>query len=446
MKSLCTRNEADRIVFIFAMRPGLNQDQHMRLFTVLQAILLCFTVLAQEPVEERIRVAEAELTVQHAKQEALRIQLEELKLERVRELLKARGLPAIDATEEVIFHSAMALVYSEEHEQAKWVAHIITPDVISGNTGRTNDFRPDPKIKTGSAVEQDYFKRIKKPDGKYGYEGFGFDRGHLAPSADFRWSATALSESYYYSNMSPQRPEFNRVSWAKLEDMLRSYVEENVTDLYVVTGPLLRDGLPKVEKSVNKISIPVYYYKVALDPAKQRGIAFLMPNRKAEYPIEHYAISIDSLESLTGIDFFPALPDEQEDVLEAMTDVKPFLSAKEQKDAKPLNPAMLPRNHFNTIQARAYVGRNDRINVCGTVVSTRRSAKGNIFLNLDKAFPNQIFTVSIFADKTGNFSYAPEEFLAGKVICVEGKVTDFNGTPSLALENEQQIVVMEELP
>jgi endonuclease G len=73
----------------------------------------------------------------------------------------------------------------------------------------------DDKVSCGTAVEADYFLRTENPDGTHGYDGFGFDRGHLAPSADFRWSATALSESYYYSNMTPQRPGFNQESWAE---------------------------------------------------------------------------------------------------------------------------------------------------------------------------------------------------------------------------------------
>ena len=113
----------------------------------------------------------------------------------------------------------MSLVYSEEHEQAKWVAHIISPDIITGNVSRTNDFRPDPHVSTGSTVEEDYFLKYLQPDSSYKYDGYGFDRGHLAPSADFRWSTTALSESYFYSNMSPQRPEFNRGTWAELEGL-----------------------------------------------------------------------------------------------------------------------------------------------------------------------------------------------------------------------------------
>jgi endonuclease G len=305
--------------------------------------------------------------------------------------------------------------------------------------GRSNDFRPDPLIKTGSAVERDYLIKDTLANGTYKYDGFGFDRGHLAPSADFRWSKKALSESFYYSNMSPQVADFNRDSWAKLEDLLRAYVQEKKVPLYVLTAPLLRPNLPRIERGVNHVAIPVYYYKIALDPVNRQAIAFLMPNKKCEYPTEHYAVSIDSLEHLTGRDFYPSLPDSLENELEKMDSAKPWMKLKEKNDEKPLDPTQLPKKHFNTVQAKLYQNQNEIITVCGTVVSTKLSSKGNVFLNLDKGFPNQIFTITIFKDQLVNFTYAPQVELMGKVICVEGKVADFNGTPSMVIEHEKSV-------
>lgn len=400
-------------------------------------------VTGQISLTEQINAKQKEVELLKENEKQLKIELERLKLARIRVDLEKEVLPEILVGEEVIMHAAMALVYSEKDEQAKWVAHIITPDVSSGLVGRSNDFRPDSLIKTGSATEEDYFLKELLADGTYKYDGFGFDRGHLAPSADFRWSAKALSESFYYSNMSPQRPEFNRVSWAKLEDLFRSYVDKNKTELYVVTGPLLRDGLPKVERAKNKPTIPVYYFKVVVDKENKRAIGFLMPNKLCEGPTESYSVSIDSIETLTGINFFASFPDELENEIEKQKDVKPWMSPKEQNDVKPLDPTELPKKHFNTVQAKLYKGLNETITVCGTVVSTKLSSKGNIFLNLDKGFPNQIFTVTIFKDKVINFSYLPNEELFGKTICIEGKVADFNGTPSMVVENEQAIKFFE---
>jgi endonuclease G, mitochondrial len=245
--------------------------------------------------------------------------------------------------------------------------------------------------------------------------------------------------------MSPQVADFNRDSRAKLEDMMRSYLYRHPkTQLYIVTGPVLSDNLSKIPRAIHHVSVPERYFKVGVDLEGKRAIAFVMPDKKAEYPHEYYATSIDEVEKLTGIDFFPSLEDGLENELEAQKDPKPFLPESEAEDVLPVDPTLLPRNTFNTVQARLYMGKGEKVTVVGTVVSTKLSSKGNVFLNLDKRFPNQVFTVSIFKDKTIHFSYAPNKFLAGKKISVKGIITNFNGTPSMAVENENAIEILEE--
>lgn len=419
----------------------------MRNLLIITTLGLSFGLQAQGDLSRQIQSKLDSIQQLESKIAQIQMSLEDLKLAKIREDLRQNGLPKVQAGEEIVEHLAMMLVYSEQHEQAKWVAHIIHPDMRFGREGRTNDFRPDPLIKTGSAVELDYFIKTQKSDGSYAYDGFGYDRGHLAPSADFRWSNRALSESYFYSNMSPQLGDFNRDSWAKLEDMLRGYIYRYPeTQLYVVTGPVLRDDLPKIPRAVNKVSIPTEYFKLAVDLTNKRAIAFVMPNKKADNPHAYYAKSIDEVEQLTGIDFFAALPDEVENALEAQKDPLLFLPPTEQEDVLPIAIEDLPKNCYNTLQAKefAQVGSKQKFTVCGTVVSTKLSSKGNIFLNLDKKFPNQIFSVTIFKDNVVNFEYAPEEFLMGKKICVKGVITDFNGVASMVIENGKAIEILEE--
>ena len=157
-----------------------------------------------------------------------------------------------------------------------------------------------------------------------------------------------------------------------------------------------------------------------------------------------YACSIDSVERLTGIDFFSSLPDDEENKIESEIDINKWVGEREAGEAVPLKAEDLPRNTFNTIQAQYYMGKNEIIKVCGTVVSTKFSSKGNIFLNLDKKFPNQVFSVPIFKDNVPNFSYQPDLFLAGKTICVTGKVTNFNGTPTMNILTETGLTVKNE--
>ncbi len=364
------------------------------------------------------------------------------KFQQVRENLIKIGLPRVVPGEEVIFHKAYALVYAEAYEQAKWVAHVILPDVANGNEKRTNDFRPDNSVKTGSAEDADYF--LKTPNQHHGYhnEDFGYDRGHLAPSADFRYSKSAISESYLYSNMSPQLPAFNRGKWADLEELLRQYVMRNQVQLYVVTGGILRPGLKKIEKGINKVSIPEQYFKVALDYTNKRAIGFVMPNQKCENQVMDYACNIDSIETLTGIDFFANLPDREENVLEKNIDIHQWGRIKEIDNASPLKKRNLPKDAYNTADAQHFVDKDVVVKICGKVVSTTSSSQGNIFLNLDKKFPRQIFTVFIARNKVGNFSYKPDKFLYGKTICITGKVIRYNEKASMSINSEKDVQVL----
>ena len=208
---------------------------------------------------------------------------------------KSFELPKLKKSEEIVCHKSYCLVYSEEHEQAKWVAYILKLGMINGDVKRSNKFKEDPKIKTKSANDSDY-------------KGSGYDRGHLAPAADMSFSEQSMQESFYYSNMSPQEPSFNRGMWKKLESEVRSYVEY-LDKIYVVTGPILVDGL--IEIGANGVDVPKEYYKAALfySDTCVEAIAFVMPNKKLNSEsVYNYAISIDDLEKKTGMNFFYNLP------------------------------------------------------------------------------------------------------------------------------------------
>jgi len=139
-------------------------------------------------------------------------------------------LPAITPADVIVNHFAYTLSYNEKHEQAKWVAYELTAEETQKGVTRTNDFRSDNAVKTGSVTNADY-------------QGSGYDRGHMAPAADMSWSVQSMEESFFYSNMSPQVPGFNRGIWKKLEERVRQWAVEN-KDIYVVTGPVLTGNLP----------------------------------------------------------------------------------------------------------------------------------------------------------------------------------------------------------
>ncbi len=409
-------------------------------------VMFLYSIVFGQTNQEKIEALNKKLADLQDQQTQIKLELEDYKLIKIRKDLDEVGIPYVRSDEVLINHSAMSLVYSEFHEQAKWVAHIITPDIIEGKYSRTNDFRPDKKIESGSAIEQDYFLKYMKPDSTYEYDGFGYDRGHLAPSADFRWSAKAISESYLYSNMSPQVADFNRGKWGDLEGLLRGYIYNNpTTQLYVVTGPILNKKLPHIERGTNKVTIPKQYFKIAIDIKNNRGIAFLMPNKNIQYPIASFAKSIDEIEELTGIDFYHSLADSIENEIEKQSDVSLWIPEKNKQDVKPISAPSLPANYFNTVQAKLYVGESKKVNVCGKVVGTKISKNGHVFLNLDQSFPNQIFTVAIWKKNHPNFSYDIIKKWKGKTICLEGKVVDFGGTPTMILEKEDEITPYSEL-
>lgn len=273
---------------------------HLKPCTSLLCLGLVYhSLFAQNPFNEAIRQKKEEIQYQEARLKTLYEELEELRLRWVHHELRALGLPVSPDSGYTVSHSAMVLNYSEKHEQACWVAHIIVPEVAEGKLPRTNNFRPDPKIPTGSATDEDY-KRS------------GFDRGHLAPSADFRWSFRALDESYFYSNIAPQRKELNRGCWKALEEFLREYVSSTGRPLYVVTGGILKGPLATI--GPNQVAVPGHFYKVAMDfthPDKP-AIGFIMPNAACTKYYFQYKMPVDSVESRTGINFFTRLSGEEE--------------------------------------------------------------------------------------------------------------------------------------
>jgi len=205
------------------------------------------------------------------------------------------------------------LAYSEEHEQAAWIAYELTEREVGGSYERTDDFREDPDIATGSATLEDYYRS-------------GYDRGHLAPAGDMKFSEEAMSESFYMSNMSPQEPAFNRGIWRELEEEVRELAVQNGS-LYVVTGPVFGKRNKRIGK--NRVSVPRAFYKVLLDYTEPevKAIAFLLPNQGSQQEVYDFAVSIDSVEQVTGIDFFPALPDLEENQLESDIEVGLWLGS-----------------------------------------------------------------------------------------------------------------------
>lgn len=206
---------------------------------------------------------------------------------------------------EVHTYTGFTLCYREKYEQAEWVAYEINKSELVKAASRTDNFRSDPAISTGSATPADY-------------KSTGYDRGHLAPAADMSFSAEAMSESFYMSNMSPQVPGLNRGAWKDLEAAVRDWAEIH-DSIYIVTGPILeKDSYPTIG---NNVAVPEYYYKVLFAPNNINGsaqmIGFLFPNEKTSEDHFAYAVSVDEIEKRTDLDFFSQLDDAVENQLES---------------------------------------------------------------------------------------------------------------------------------
>jgi DNA/RNA endonuclease G (NUC1) len=217
-------------------------------------------------------------------------------------------LPYFESHEEVIAHSGFTLSYSEPHEQARWVAYTLSLDKLQAVASRTDRFLVDPSVREGSATASDY-------------KGSGYDRGHLAPAADMAWSAQSMRESFYFSNMSPQVPAFNRGVWKRLEEQVRKWADAN-EHIYIVTGPVLEENLPTI--GPNQVAVPKMYYKVVLDLASPewKGIGFILRNEASTLPLSAFAVRIDSVQKVTGLDFFHYLPDSLEKTLETTLELQ----------------------------------------------------------------------------------------------------------------------------
>jgi endonuclease G, mitochondrial len=215
------------------------------------------------------------------------------------------GIPSAPNGDEVYDYAGYLLAYNERCEQADWVSYELTKEEVYGTEAtRTDKFEEDPSIKTGSATPADYRKS-------------GFDRGHLAPAADMKFSKQAMKDCFLFSNMSPQVPAFNRGVWGDLEAMVRYWaVKEGA--VFVVTGPVLdKKDFPTIGS--NKVAVPERFYKVILDYRKPsiKAIAFILENSDRQQSIAAATCSVDEAERITGIDFFSQIPDTLEKEIEA---------------------------------------------------------------------------------------------------------------------------------
>lgn len=193
---------------------------------------------------------------------------------------------------ERVEHDYYQLSYNEQHEQAAWVAYTLKPEHLTSDDRKRPYYVDDPKVPGKSA-------------GWANYKGSGYDRGHLCPAGDRRFSEKAYNQTFYTSNVSPQDPGFNAGIWNQLEIQVREWCRQYGT-LRIITGGVLSNGLPGIGAEI--VSVPEYFFKVVIreNNGEPEVIGFLFQNKSLAGSPSDYLVPLDRIESVSGLDFFPS--------------------------------------------------------------------------------------------------------------------------------------------
>ena len=206
-------------------------------------------------------------------------------------------------TQNLINYSGMTVSFNPDKHQPNWVAWELTGNEAQGEESRSNKFATDETV-PGCALLEDY-------------RNSGYDRGHIAPAGDMKWSERAMNESFLLTNICPQEKRLNVGAWKRLEEKCRTWAQID-SAIIIVAGPILTDELTDtIGKS--RIPVPKRFFKVILSPYANppRGIGFIMKNDYIEGGLQTTAVSIDEVERATGHDFFSSLPDSIESAIES---------------------------------------------------------------------------------------------------------------------------------
>lgn len=209
---------------------------------------------------------------------------------------------------EVVKHLAYTVSYNSDYLIPNWVAYELKDKELKAEVSRgSRKFQPDPDLKGRQAEDSDY-------------RGSGYDRGHMIPAADNKWSEKAMAESFYFTNCCPQNHNLNAGDWENLEEKVRT-LASRFDEVYVCCGPIIGAN-SQGTIGRNEVVVPDAFFKVLLisTPLGWQGIGYVFPNKAGKKKLITYATTIDEVEELTGLDFFYQLPDDEEKKVENHTD------------------------------------------------------------------------------------------------------------------------------
>ncbi len=216
--------------------------------------------------------------------------------------------PLKGTPEQILRREGYTVSYNTATRLPNWVAWHLTADRLTGKANRKGtSFEEDAEVPSPRATDSDYSRS-------------GYDRGHMCPAGDNKWSVTAMRESFLFTNICPQAPSLNRGDWNEMELACRKWAKSQ-GGLYIVCGPILYKGKHKTIGR-NKVTVPEAFFKVVLcTTGTPKAIGFIYKNTDGNRPKGDYTNTVDEVERITGIDFFASLPDDVERKVEAECDI-----------------------------------------------------------------------------------------------------------------------------
>lgn len=221
-------------------------------------------------------------------------------------------MPAFTANDSIIRHAGYTSCFNIQRLIPDWVAYELTAEELDGQTRRPSNspFQPDPEFLGAQPYRSDY-----------SYSGW--DKGHMAPAADMKWSQASMIESFYFINICPQDHDFNAGDWEKLEEKARAIARENGR-LWVMVGPIVQEAKFGT-LGEQGVVIPDAFFKAFLMKNKKgewKSIAFIMSNESTHHPLGYYAVTVNELEESAGLDLFFNLEDEIEEEVESQLNLR----------------------------------------------------------------------------------------------------------------------------
>ena len=225
--------------------------------------------------------------------------------------IQAQGLTDVklpSGMKNVVCHySGFTSYFNPETHIPNCVAYEIIESETTGDEPRKKSFEADHTI-DGCAESSDY-------------RNSGYDRGHMAPAADMKWSKEAMEESFLMTNICPQVKSLNSGIWHRLEQRVREWAARD-SSIIVVCGPIFPPGKPVEQIGEIGVAVPHRFFKALYAPGRNIGIAFIFDNDKVKGELRKYAVTIDSVERETGLDLFYNLPDDIENEVENQCNYK----------------------------------------------------------------------------------------------------------------------------